>query len=106
MHFDIDTHMDIRWRGVGGRTVQTVLLRDIRVVKEFAPNIVVLQLGTNDLARYPAEKVGSLLEELAVILHDHYGVSVICVCQTIRRENEGHCAPNVYLKALVTVIYA
>ena len=28
-----------------------------------------------------------MLEELARILHVHYGVSVVCVCKTIRRKN-------------------
>ena len=88
-NFNIKTPMTIEWHGVGGRTVETVLQFDTPLIKRFAPDIVIVQLGTNDLSSYRPEKVGSLLHELAEILHDHYGVSVVCICQTIRREGEG-----------------
>ena len=38
-----------KWHGVGGRTVAKVLKYDLSVVKEFGPDIIILQLGTNDL---------------------------------------------------------
>ena len=68
--------MIVKWHGVGGRTVAKVLKHNLHVVKEFAPNIIILQLGTNDLAPQPAETVGSMLEELARILHVHYSTEL------------------------------
>ena len=52
---------------------------DLHVVTSFAPDIVILQLGTNDLSR---------LDPLIVvpILYDKYNVQVVCVCQTLYRE--------------------
>ena len=40
-----------KWHGVGGRTVAKVLKYDLSVVKEFGPDIIILQLGTNDLVQ-------------------------------------------------------
>ena len=49
----------------------------------FAPDIVILLLGTNDLSRLDPLVVGSSIEELVTILHDKYKVKLICVCQTL-----------------------
>ena len=54
---------------------------DLPVVASFAPDIVILQLGTNDLSRLDPLVVGSSIEELVTILHDTYNVKLICVCQ-------------------------
>ena len=48
--FKLSSPVIVKWQGVGGRTVAKVLKHDLPVVKELAPNIVILQLGTNDLA--------------------------------------------------------
>ena len=56
---------------------------DLPAVASFAPDIVILQLGTNDLSRLDALVVGSSIEELVTILHDTYNVKLICVCQTL-----------------------
>ena len=53
------------------------------MVASFAPDIVILQLGTNDLSRLNPLVVGSSIEELVTILHDTHHVKLICVCQTL-----------------------
>ena len=45
---------------------------DLPVVASFAPDIVILQLGTNGLSRLDPLVVGSSIEELVRILHDTY----------------------------------
>ena len=72
-----------QWRGVGGRTVAKTLQYDLPVVASSAPDIVVLQLGTNDLSRLDPFVVASSIGELVTILHDTYNVKLICVCQTL-----------------------
>ena len=79
--------LEIRWHGIGGRTVSKTIRFDLHVVKEFAPNIVLLQIGTNDLATTSAVETGSAIEDLSRLLHESYGVQVVCVCQTIYRQN-------------------
>ena len=59
---------------------------DLDVVKELSPNVVVLQLGTNDLTTTVIE-TGSANEDLSCFLHESYGVEVICVCQTLYRQD-------------------
>ena len=76
-----------KWHGVGGRTVAKVLKCDLSVVKEFGPDIIILQLGTNDLVNSSPLTVGSSLEHLVTVLHDVYKVDLICVCQTLRRSS-------------------
>ena len=50
---------------------------DLPVVASFAPGIVIVQLRTNqDLSRLDPLVVGSFIEELVIILHDTYNVSL------------------------------
>ena len=53
------------------------------MVASFDPDIVILQLGTNDLSRLDPLVVDSSIEELVTILYDTYNVKLICVCQTL-----------------------
>lgn len=76
-----------KWHGVGGRTIAKVLKYDLSVVKDFGPDIIILQLGTNDLVCSSPLTVGSSLEHLVTLLHDDYKVDLICVCQTLRRSS-------------------
>ena len=87
---DITTPMNLRWHGIGGRTVAKVIRYDLEIVRQFSPDIVILQLGTNDISDRSirsALTVGSQLEDLTKLLHEQFGVTVVCVCQTIPREN-------------------
>ena len=42
-----DDHI-FKWHGIGGRTVAKTRQFDLGVVESFTPDIVILQLGTND----------------------------------------------------------
>ena len=55
--------------------------------KSVRPDIVIVQLGTNDLSSRPPLLVGSDLEDFVRLLHDWCGVQFVCVCQTIRRRS-------------------
>ena len=44
--------LPIKWHGIGGRTISKVIRHDLGIVETFAPEIVVLQLGTNDLSSH------------------------------------------------------
>ena len=63
--------------GVGGRTVQNLRLYDLHVVRHLAPDIVILEVGTNDLSDLGPEVVGSFIEELVGSLLDEFSVSVV-----------------------------
>ena len=54
-------------------------------VESFRPDIVIIELGTNNLSRSGPAEVGSLLEEFARILHVNYGVRIVAINQVIFR---------------------
>ena len=89
--FDLTLHLTesahIRWHGVGGRTIAKTIKFDLRILHSFRPDIVIVQLGTNDLTSTPPLQVGSAMEDFVHLLHDPYGVKFVCVCQTIRRRS-------------------
>ena len=71
--------------GVGGRTIAKLEKFDLGFVRAWKPDIVILELGTNDLTKFPPESVGSSLEELVQLLYENCSVKVIGVCQVIKR---------------------
>ena len=73
----------IKWQGIGGRTIAKTRSYDLGVVESFSPDIVILQLGTNDLTTLSAVETGSVIKDLTRLLHESYSVKFICVCQTI-----------------------
>ena len=91
-HFSVDFHLThlavIKWHGIGGRTVTKTVQRDLHVIKSFKPDIVIIQLGSNDLTSETALRVGSSIDDFVRLLHDLYHVKVIYVCQTIMRQGQ------------------
>ena len=88
---------DITWHCIGGRTVAKQIKFDLHVVRSTRPDIVIMQLGTNDLPFQSPLQVGSELEDFVRLLHDFYGVKFVCVCQTIRRRSATAFTKNVDL---------
>ena len=59
----------IRWHGIGDRTVSKTRGYDLCVVEEFAPNVVIMQLGTNNLTTISTVETGSAIEGLCRLLY-------------------------------------
>ena len=76
---------DIHFHGVGGRTIEKFRKFDLEVVRQVAPQIIILELGSNDLVKLAPETVGSELENLVRDLHDIHSVEVVVVGQVLRR---------------------
>ena len=66
--------------GVGGRTVPKLRKFHLGVVSKISPSIVILEIGTNDLANTPPEVVGSEIEDLVHLLISQYLVRVVVLC--------------------------
>ena len=79
-HFFLKRVVRFKWHGVGGKTVATTLQNDLHVVESFKLDIVILQLGTNELSQLTTLVVGSALEDLVRLLHDFHNVKIVCVC--------------------------
>ena len=58
--------------GVGGRTVPNLRAFDLHEVKRLSPDIVILELGTNDLSYVGPEVVGSAIDDLVRLLLDSF----------------------------------
>ena len=71
--------------GVGGLTVPRLRERHLHVVASICPDIVILEIGTNDLSHDGPEVVGSGIEELVSLLIKEFSVRIVCVCHVIPR---------------------
>ena len=86
-HLDFSFHLSvsafISWHGIGGRTIAKMVKYDFHILHSFRPDIVIVQLGTNDFTSCPPLQVGSALEDFVHLLQDSFGVKGVCVCQII-----------------------
>ena len=84
-HFSVEFKFShrafIKWYGVVGLTVSKTLQLDLNVVKSFRPEIVIMQLGSNDLADSDPLHVGSAIDDFVRLLHDTM-VSRLSACAT------------------------
>ena len=101
----------ISFHGVGDRTIAKVRKFDLSIIRRLSRDIIVLELGSNDLTKLPAQTVGSELETLVRYLHDEFTVKRIAVCQVIRRHSPQCTAynfkvtkPHLYLTAVLEPI--
>ena len=53
-NLQLNKNLHIRWQGIGGRMVSKVVKCDLGVVGSFAPEIVIVKLGSNDLTSMSA----------------------------------------------------
>ena len=75
--FGLSDDAIVHLHGVGGLTVAR-LRRDLGMVSSLSPQVVILELGTNDLTRLRLEVAGSEIE-------DTFSVRVIGVCKVLPR---------------------
>ena len=76
---------EVHLHGIGGRTVQKLTSCDLEMVRLLAPDVVLLEIGTNDLTSLAPEVVGSSIEELVLTLKGFNSVAVVGVCHVIPR---------------------
>ena len=78
----------VHFHGVGGRTIAKFRKFDFDVVRRIGPDIIVLELGSNDLVELSAQTVGSELETLARELHELPSVQLVVIGQDLRRRSQ------------------
>ena len=66
------SRLDLSFLGHGGRTVSGIESEDMQVIKRFAPHVVILMVGGNDLTNPTASPLGvaSDIHELALSIAD------------------------------------
>ena len=70
----------VHFHGVWGRTIAKFRKFDFDIVRRKAPDIFVLELGSNDLVKLSPQTVGSKLETLARELHE-FTLHAACSCR-------------------------
>ena len=76
---------EVHLQRTGSRTVGKLQSYNLHVVRQLMPDIVVLEVGTNDPSSVAPEVVGSSIENLVVTLKSIYSMAVVCVCHVIPR---------------------
>ena len=61
--FNLPGTVSVHLHGVGCHTVQMLKENDLHVVRDLAPDIVILEIGTNDLSHALPRTVGSQIDE-------------------------------------------
>ena len=86
-HFDLGNSARVSMYGVGGRKASDIQSRDLHIIEGFVPDILILEIGTNDLNTGKPEIIGSAIDDLIVYLRAHFSIRVVVVCQVIPRRN-------------------
>ena len=58
---------------------------DLHVVERIAPDVLILEIGTNDLVDISSEVVGSEIENLVRLSLGRYKARIVSVCHVIPR---------------------
>ncbi|KAL3854143.1 hypothetical protein ACJMK2_013421 [Sinanodonta woodiana] len=87
--FNITECCKVHMKGVGGRTIDKLMLHDMHDVHAKSPDIVILMIGDNDVnADTSPEAIAHKMVVLATFLHGKYKVSHIVLCQLMPRFSE------------------
>ena len=89
--------------GTGGRTVEKLNKYDLSSLHKYRPDIVILEIETNDLSTLRPEVVGSQIDDLVHVLRDQYKVRVVGICQVINR-NTPQKSPDCPFNAKAAVL--
>ena len=68
LNFGLEGSLSVHFYGVGGRTVDKLRAFDLGIINSLSPEIVILEIGTNDLANLPPEMVSSALDDVVQFL--------------------------------------
>ena len=75
----------------GGRTIDKLRAFDLGIINSLTPEIVILEIGTNNLAILPPELIGSALDDLVQWLLSSSPVHVVGWCYVIPRALSHPC---------------
>lgn len=76
--------IEVRLQATGSRTVGKLKSYDLHVVRQLRPDILILEVATNDLPSVAPEVAGSSVEDL-VVTKSIYSVAAVCVYHVITR---------------------
>ena len=83
--------MSCLWKITFGRVSEPsrpgskALYYDLGALTEFSPDIIILEIGTNDLTVSAPEVVGSAIDDFVRFLRCSFAVKIIGVCEVLPR---------------------
>ena len=88
--------------GIGGRTVDKLIQFDLAKLHVLQPNVVVLEIGSNDLCDISSdpETIGSTIITLIDSLRVEFSVDWVVVCQILPRKNQPYPEYNSAVSSL------
>ena len=88
-HFDLEHSCLVKLRGNGGRTVERLMRYDLRATRATKPDILVLEIGSNDLCDPSAdpEILSETITALVDVLRHEIQHKFTVICQVIPRRN-------------------
>lgn len=91
-NFNLPGKASVHLHGVGGHTVAK--LSNLRVFRSLAPDIIILEIATNNLSIHGPEVVGSAIDDLVQLPQVEFSVRVVAVCHVNWRGQSYPQAPN------------
>jgi len=92
--FALSANCQIVLHGYGGRTVTQLRDKDCRFLSDLSPDVVIMDIGTNDLSSLRPEVVGSAIEEFVSFIRSKVrSVRSVGVCLVIPRSHKGTSSP-------------
>ena len=85
LNFGLEGSLSVHFYGVGGRTINKLHTLDLGIINSLSPEIIILEIGTNDLAILPPEVIGSALDDLVQLLLSSFPVRMVGWCYIIPR---------------------
>ena len=83
LDFKVSDECTVCMLGIGGRTVDKMVRLDLPTIRDMAPDIVILKLGSNDLCDTTSDAETTFVE----LLYHQCSVRYIMVCEVIPRSN-------------------
>ena len=71
-NFNLHGSAFVHMFGIGGRTVSKLRDHDLHFLTRLAPDVVILEIGTNNLSQFGPDVVASEIEDFVSLLCDKY----------------------------------
>ena len=96
LNLELSRVCSVFFHGIGGRTVDKTIKYDLAKIRSTAPNIVILELGSNDLCDKDSdpESIALSIVALAELLRTDLKLRFVVVCEVIARLKEPFCGYN------------
>ena len=86
-NFALPSSTELKFHGIGGRTLPLLLRYDLPVIRAFKPTVILLEIGSNDLCNpnIATHELANDIVQLIVRFHFQFGVDHVILGQILPR---------------------